>query len=412
MTPRSLIALVVLGAAALAGGWYFGTATTPSEQTSIPSGGLMFPGLAQKLQDAARLEITHQGKQTVIEKRPDGAWGIASMRDYPVQEPKLRGVLTALTELRLAEPRTSDPAEYSRLGLDDPTGAVSSADLLRVLDGAGKPIAALIVGHRRVRSQGNGPDEVYVRRPDEKQTWLADGNLQVDADPSAWLDREILNISHDRIASVVVGDHALVFGQKDGKFTLTEPADHPKLADYKVDDVSRALEQLTLQAVKPDAEAPPGTEAGHTVFTTADGLAVAVTLLHADKDVWARFSVSGGKKAEADALNGRLAGWTYQIGSWKEEALVPTLDGLKAPEPTKPAATGLPPAIPAAPAAAAPLAAPTVAVPGGAPAATPVPEPAAVAAPAAVPAAAAPAPAVPPPAAETARPPASDTDKK
>ena len=33
---------------------------------------------------------------------------------------------------------------------------------------------------------------------------------------------------------------------------------------------------LTLQAVKADADAP-GAEAGHSVFTTDDGLAVAVT---------------------------------------------------------------------------------------------------------------------------------------
>ena len=43
-------------------------------------------------------------------------------------------------------------------------------------------------------------------------------------------------------------------------------------------------------------------------------------------------------KAEADRLNAALAGWTYQIGSWKEKSLVPTMDDLKAAEPAKPAA--------------------------------------------------------------------------
>ena len=167
------------------------------------------------------------------------------------------------------------------------------------------------------------------------------GSLQVDADSGQWLDHEVLNISHDRIASVVVGDNALVFGKQDGKFTLTQPAEHPKLEDYKVEDVGRALENLTLQAVKADADAT-GAAAGHAVFTMADGLAVAVTLLHADKDVWARFAVSGGEKAEADRLNGRLAGWSYQIGSWKEKSLAPTLDDLKAVEPPKPAASATP----------------------------------------------------------------------
>ncbi len=341
MNARVLASLVALGIVALAGGWYFGTASMPTEQTTVPAGRLMFPSLTQNLKDAARIEIMHQGKTLVLEKRPDGGWGVASMRDYPVQETKLRELLTGLTELRLTEARTSDPAEFSRLGVEDPNGPAAAGDLLRVLDGSGKPIVQVILGHRRVRNQGNVPEEVYVRRPDQNLSWLAQGSVQADADAAQWLDRDIVNISHDKIASVVVGDNTLVFGRKDGKLVLIQPADHPKLEDYKVDDVGRALEQLTLQTVKPDAEAP-GTEAGHSVFTTTDGLAVAATVLHADKDVWVRFKASGGDKGEADKLNARLAGWTYQVGAWKEKSLVPTLDDLKAPEPPKPAAAAAP----------------------------------------------------------------------
>ena len=339
MRTQGLAILLALGVAAVAGGWYFGTRTAPGEQTAVAGGKLMFPDLAPKLRDVTQVQITHQGKQTVIEKRSDGDWGVASMHDYPVQEAKLRAMLTGLTELRLAEPRTSDPAEFSRLGVDDPNSVTSSADLLRLTDTAGKPVVALIVGHRRVRSQANVPEEVYVRRPDETQSWLAEGTLQVDADASLWLDRNVMNIAHDRIASVSVGDQALVFGRPDGKFALTQPAEHPKLEDYKVDDVARALELLTFQEVKSVADTP-GTETGHSVFTTSDGLAVAVTVLHNDKDVWARFAISGSGekvKAEAERMNGRVSGWTYQIGSWKEKSLVPTIDDLKAEEPAKPA---------------------------------------------------------------------------
>ena len=339
MRVRTVGLLLGLGILAIAGGWYFGTATKPAEQTAVSRGQLMFPDLAPKLKDAARVEITHQGKQTIIEKRSDGGWGLASMHDYPVQDTKLRGMLTGLTELRLTEPRTTDPAQFARLGVDDPTGATSSGDLLQVVDGAGKPILAVILGHRRARTQGNVPDEIYVRRPDDKQSWLAEGSLQADADPMSWLDRDIMNISHDRITSVAVGDQALTFGRVEGKFVLTQPADHPKLEDYKVDDVARGLESLTLQSVKADAEAPT-TEAGHAVFTTDDGLTVTIRLFHADKEVWARFAAAASSdkaKPEADKLNSRWTGWTYEIGSWKEKSLVPTMDDLKAPEPVKPA---------------------------------------------------------------------------
>ena len=331
MRAGAVALLAVLGVAAVAGGWYFGAATTPDEQTAVNGGGLMFPNLTSRLADAAKLEITHQGKQTIIEKRPDGAWGVASLRDYPVQDAKLRGLLTGLTELRLKEQRTSDPAAFSRLGVDDPSRPDSSADLLRVLDQGGKPILALIVGHRRVRSQANVPEDVYIRRPDENTSWLAEGSLQVDADPALWLNRDVMSIAHDRIASVNVGDQALVFGRTDGKFALVQPTEHPALEDYKVDDVARGLETLTFQAVKADADLSAN-ETGHAVFTTTDGLAVTVRVFHADKDVWARF-VAAGAKPEADKLNQRIAGWSYQLGAWKEKSLVPTVDDLKAAEP-------------------------------------------------------------------------------
>ena len=331
MRAGAVALLAALGVAAVAGGWYLGTATTPDERTAVDGGGLMFPNLAPRLADAAKLEITHQGKETVIEKRPDGAWGVASLHDYPVQDVKLRGLLTGLTELRLKEQRTSDPAAFSRLGVDDPARADSSADLLRVLDQTGKPIVAVIVGHRRVRSQANVPEDVYVRRPDESTSWLAEGSLQADADPALWLNRDVMSIAHDRIASVDVGDQALVFGRADGKFALLRPAEHPPLEEYKVDDVARGLESLTFQAVKADADLS-ASETGHSVFTTGDGLAVTVRVLHADKDVWARF-VATGTKQEADKLNERVAGWSYQLGAWKEKALVPALNDLKSAEP-------------------------------------------------------------------------------
>jgi hypothetical protein len=382
MSSRTLIALLIAGVLAIAGGWYFGIATIPIEQRSVDAGKLMFPDLAPKLKDATKIEVIHQGKPTTI-ALVNGQWGLTDRGGYQVQETKLRGMLTALTELRLVEPRTSDPAEFSRLGVEDPDAPGSNSNLLRILDAAGKPMVAVIVGHRRVRTQGNVPDQVYVRRPGDNQAWLAEGGLEVDSDPQLWLDRDIMNIDHSRIAKVVAthGAQTLQFVRNGDKLALTEPADHPKLDDYKLDDVDRALELLTFQEVKPAADAV-GDEAGHAVFTTTDGLAVTATVFHAGKDLWARFAVTGADKtkAEADRLAARLTGWTYQIGSWKEKALVPTLDDLKA-APEKPAATAAPGSAPSGiPSAAASSAGvPSLATPsaGGA-----APAPAAPAAPA------------------------------
>ena len=78
--------------------------------------------------------------------------------------------------------------------------------------------------------------------------------MPVDSDPQLWLDRDIMNIDHKRIVNVSVthGEQTLEFSGKDGKLTLTKPAEHPPLEDYRVEDVARALETLTFQDVQPD----------------------------------------------------------------------------------------------------------------------------------------------------------------
>lgn len=343
MKPRTLGILMACGLVALAGGWYFGTAMTPGEQASIPGGKIAFPDLAPKLASATKIEITHQGAATVIEKTGKD-WRVAQQHGYPAQEAKLRSLFTGLSELRLAEPRTNEASEYARLGVDDPDSKTSTANLVQVMDNGGQTLASLIVGHRKVSSQVNLPDDIYVRFPDQAQSWLAQGTLQPDHDPASWVDRNIMNIPHDRIASVMVQDKALVFGRLDGKFALTEPQDHPPLETFKVEGVARGLEMLTFQQVLPEQDAS-GQETGHTVFMTKDGLTVTVTVLHAGKTVWARFAVSGDDqaKAEADKLNARLKGWSYEIGAWKEASLAPTLDSLIA-EKKVPTADTRPPA--------------------------------------------------------------------
>jgi hypothetical protein len=343
MNPRNSVVLAIVAVIVLIAGWEFGPATQPSVATSSSAGTLVFPNLAPKLQEAARVTITHQGKTMVIARQPDGSWGLADRDGFRVQQDKLRGVLTGLTELRMAEPRTADPSLYSRLGVGDASGKTATSNLLRVLDKSGKPIAELIVGHRRVHTSGGTPDSVYIRRPGKAQSWLAEGNLSVDSDPDLWFDRDIANVTQDKVASVTVtrpdaagADSTLEFTLVDGKPALTTPADRPKLDTYKLSDIFDSLDQLTLTDVQPVAK-QPGAPIGTARIVTKDGMTITVTVYKANKDIWIRLAATGDgpAKATAEAVNKRTAGWTFQIGSWKEAALVPTIDDLKAAAPDK-----------------------------------------------------------------------------
>jgi hypothetical protein len=357
MQTKSALLLTALGAVVLALGVVYGTGGR-NQATQVAPGRLAFPGLAPKLAEAAKLELVHHGKTLVLDRRstdPAALWGVAEQADYPAQQGKVRALLTGLTELRLDEPRTAQPSEYARLGVEDADAKDAGSTQVRVLDANGGVLAALIVGHERAAA--HGPEHaVFVRRPSEAQAWLAAGDVTGTVDAQEWLDREIVNIDRAKVEQVVVtrGDATLNFGRKDKEWTLTAPAEHPKLDQFKVDEVGGGLESLMLQSVQ---RAPaPGTPLGKTVVTTGDGMTVTVTLSKAEKALWATFAAAGQDKAKAAAaaLAAKVDGWAYELPTYKEESLAPTLDQIKAPEPGT-TETGKP-AMPAAPPPPAPAA--------------------------------------------------------
>ncbi|MSP04145.1 MAG: DUF4340 domain-containing protein [Acetobacteraceae bacterium] len=330
MKPKQTLLLVAIAVIVLGSGWYTARNKT-HERTEIASGTLLFPNLAPSLQTAARVEITSKGKTIVIAKSGDD-WGIVASAGYRVQPGKLRELLTGLTELRLIEPRTSDPEQFARLGLDDPAKPDAAATLLRVLDGGGKALVELITGHRRMRTQGNVPESIYLRSPGETRTWLAEGRLAPDADASLWLDRDVLNIAPTRIATATItrGDAALEIARAEDKFIVRLPAEAGTVDGFKLDEVGRALESLSFLDVK-EAKDTPGEKLGTGRFVTNDGLVVIATLFRAGNDIWVQFEVSGADAAkdEATLLANRLRGWAYQVGAWKEKAMVPSLEDLR-----------------------------------------------------------------------------------
>lgn len=370
--------LILSGAAAAAIGGALVLAPGGAPPPSPAGAALAFPGLAQRLQSAAKLEaVRHDGTLTV--ERRGETWVLPAKGGYPVRQEKVRELLTGLTELRLTEPRTSNPELLDRLGLEDPARAGATSTLLRVLDARGGVVAELVIGRRRVRTQGNVPESAFVRRPNESQAWLAEGRIPVDSDPQLWLDRDIANLARERVRRVSItrsGEAPIVVtrsGDPDGRFSLAEPAGAPA-EETNLDEVGRAFEFLTFLDVRPEADIP-GEALGEARFEFSDGLAVVVRPRKEGETIWVTLAAEGDD--EAARLNARWRGWAYQVGQWKEKAFVPRLADLRpAEEAPQPSAEGAP--AQDAPAQEAPA---TAAPPGAQPAPAPAPAEGAPAAP-------------------------------
>lgn len=324
--------LLLLGGAAVAtlGGAWLLQPQNEAEGVFVP-GTLAFPGLADRLAQARRIELIRHGQATTLDRDGD-TWRIAQASGYAARGERVRELLTGLTELRLVEERTSDPARHAAIGVDDPRSEGSTAVLLRVLDGQGAAIAELVLGRRRVRTQGNVPEAIYVRRPAEAKSWLAEGRLVADADPQLWINRDIASLAPDRLRRVEIartGEEPLVLaraGEVDAPLEIVTPEAAPVADRTALDEVTRAFDMLTFVEVRRAAEAP-GETLGETRFLYTDGLTIHAAPQREGEVLWLKLRADGDSD-EAKAFQARWDGWAYQLGLWKEKALIPRLADL------------------------------------------------------------------------------------
>ena len=353
MKRRTLVGLGIAAAAAVGGA----VLLTPREAPPPPpsTAQLAFPGLAQRLAGASRVEIRRADATLVLERQgaqpgtpvAGETWLLPAKSGYPARGERVREMLVGLTELRLTERRTANPELLDQLGLEDPARPGATSVLLRVLDAGGAPIVELVTGRRRVRTQGNVPESIYVRRPAETQAWLAEGRLPLDTDPQLWIDRDVANLPRERVQRVAVarGAERLELVREGEALRIAVPADAPPADEIALDEIGRGFEFLTFQDVKREAELG-GEAVGEAVFTMTDNLSVTVRTSREGEAVWVRLAAAGDD--EAARLNARWRGWAYQLGAWKEKAFAPRLEDLKARERNAPAPGAEAPAPPPA----------------------------------------------------------------
>uniref|UniRef100_A0A8J4HAH3 DUF4340 domain-containing protein n=1 Tax=Acidicaldus sp. TaxID=1872105 RepID=A0A8J4HAH3_9PROT len=358
MKPRTAFILLLLGTASLGLGWYAGIARDTMGEVAASAATLAFPDFAARMEAAQRLKIADHSKTLVLVRAAD-RWLLAEHGNFPALAPRVHTLLAGLAELKLVEKRTADPAEFARLGVDDPKDAKSEAREVRVLDAKGAALAAIILGHTRPNPENGGAAQVFVRRVGENQVWLAEGAVEADPDLSGWIDHQIINITRDQVASITIDRDTshLVLTREGDKLVVSTPATHPVLDQLKIDTLARGLEYLSFSDTRA-ASAPLGQKLGTITFVTTDGLTLRAAISVEGETVWAVFTPSGKDKAQAtaDALGKKFNGFALAVPSWQAKTILPSLDDL------------LPPATPTPPPAAVMPATPTPAMPGQPPA--------------------------------------------
>jgi hypothetical protein len=297
-----------------------------------------FPGLGDRLSQLGEIAITSKGG-TFHVRLNQGKWAIVEKGGFPADAAQVRSVAVGMAELTTLEPKTSNPEMLNFVGLGAPDKGGNGVEVV-LNDAMGKSMADILVGQPQGAADELGRTGVYVRRPNENQSWLARGNLTAKPNAADWLDKNVINLARDRIkgASVTPASGPSYNLSRDSKdqqdFKLLDmPARRELSFEGAPDGVGSAILGFDFDDVA-KADTLDFSKAAQSVTHTFDGLDVTVKVLTRDKERWAMISAAGTTpmtQNEATQINARVGGWAFKLQDSKADQFVATRETLLKP---------------------------------------------------------------------------------
>ncbi len=252
-----------------------------------------FPALRENPDAVGRITLTTPaGKITLVRETGD-RWAALERYGYPVDRKRVRDLVVALADMRLIEGKTAQPERYGRLQVEAPDAEKAQSQLVRLETADGKVLAEAILGKERYRLTGTEPTGTYLRRPDEAQSWLASGSVQIEHDIARWLDGEIVQLDPAAIRRIEI-ERA---GEPAYAAERAKPGDPLQLAglgegetqkqDADLDHLAGALSSVRLDDVKPRDQLSWPAQQHTTQIATFDGVELTVHLAQIDDQYWA-----------------------------------------------------------------------------------------------------------------------------
>ncbi len=299
MNGKQLTAIVVTFLV-LVGAWKISQEKAP--QTEVERG-LFFPNLLNQVNQIGTLVLKSDDATTSLE-RVGESWVIGNKDGFAAEPAQVKKLLLQLASLRTVEAKTSSPERYARLGVAD-IGSGSGGT--QVSASAGSDTSAVInviVGNTREQS---ARPQHYLRRDGEQQSWLAEGDLEVSADPIRWLDASIVDIDSERVKEVLItaaNEPAIHITKNDTDDSFFALQNVPKGFEPKSKTIISSMGALLLDLRFNDVASRAIIEglqpARKIELRTFNGLKISIDEFPDDQDTYVRFSFSA-DESEASA---------------------------------------------------------------------------------------------------------------
>jgi len=286
--------------------------------------GPVLPELEETIGRAQRIAVTSAEATYRIERTQQG-WAMRDRDDYPVLSSRLAQLTEGLETLRYVRRMTNDPSKHQRLGVTDPREG-GRGILVQIEDGRGALLVNLILG---VETNG-----LYVRRPDQAQTWEAEGELPPLRDVASWMDLQPLTVPAENLARVEVMPsegraYVLARDAADQPWRIVSPA-MAALAQSTLTSTAERLTQLAPVDVR-TAPAVQGAPRARVRAATFDGIVIDAELIPTDNRTWIKLVARAGdpeREAAALEINNRSAAWAYALSDIEAESVAPPLSRL------------------------------------------------------------------------------------
>jgi Domain of unknown function (DUF4340) len=302
---------------------YLNTRRNASRES--PGVSLLLPTLARELDSVTQLSV-RKGAATpsVTLHKSAAAWTVAERGDYPADVTKLRKLLVSLGDARIVEGKTSDPANFSIIGVEDPTQP--SATGAEVTVAARDGTHAVIVGK-------SGADGNFARRAGENKSYLIEPAIAVETQPRDWIDTRLIDVPVASIQSIevkpVTGPGYVIRRIKSNEdaFTLEGiPAGRKAVDSHALAPSNTVLGNLTAEDVAAAADID-FSKPSQAILTLSDGAVISVTGAPVGDKRWIQL-----KSSKDDALTAKTQGRAFEVAGYRYDAIFRPLEQLLAPK--------------------------------------------------------------------------------
>ena len=194
-------------------------------------------------------------------------WRIPSHHNYPADDKdRLARTAAGLIEVRKDDVVAEIAADHESLGVVDPLDE-SIASLsgrgkrVTIKDGNDNLLADLIVGRNVPGREGQYR---YLRVPGQKRTYAARFDVDVSSRFGDWIEKDLLEVDQARIEQVILKDYSIdegtrmldqrdtiVLSKGDPDWTANRMRTGQKVDAVKMEDLLKALDELTIVGVRP-----------------------------------------------------------------------------------------------------------------------------------------------------------------